>query len=767
MTFLRIAIVSAFFLSASTLMAQWTNVAPNLLPTIPSGGGAMTYSDGRIWAAFVRDLYVSSDNGTSWSKRTPNFSIFGAYRDIAFFDRNTGVVIVDGKKPMITRDGGLTWSILSGVPNAQYLSARFIGSDQEIVVCGYSLPFISVTRDGGATWNTSDLWSYGSIMQLQIGKNNTIYALADQEDDSSRIIYSHDYGLTWERTPTSFDFDCYSFALDPCDTNVFYIANEELFNPKSTLSEFLFTTDRGVSWRRSLRKGGRYTAGSLVMTPGSNIYMQTFTDGIVRTTDLGSTWTTIGGPGGGNDSRTIVTTNENTVFAIDEKGSIWRTTNSGGDSITSLRPKGFFLTSKDTLFLRDNVELCYASASDTIHFFSGGGCGAPPAIASITADSADYLVKSFNNDSSIVTFTPTTIGKHKGTLVITFTDGTSRRIELRGTGFTKGYILSASADTLFARDTLFGCESSDSVIALTISGCPTPLITSQQITGAAALDYIIVQTAPDSLTGNNFVTIRFSPTTVGNRDAEFHLTMADGADVKIILAGVCKPTLPLTLATTSKLTTDTIGGLVSVPIIMNGLAKKDDIELTVFFDKELDYIGTTSLRGTRLDVGAPTDISSVIRIPASERTSGAIVAYANFNVFADSAAPLYVRFDSLRVITMQSACNYMTDIRATSEITNTQSGCGISAISRFAHYSIVRFGIFPNPAATSVTIIASKPLSEVMITVSDALGNTCISKHGILETTTDMDVESLSAGIYLIRINSEGRVTTLPMVVEK
>src|SRR5688500_8530773 len=99
MILLRLAPVFAFVLFASAACAQWTNVAPNVLAPTGSGGGAMAYSDGSVWAALFRDLYVSTNNGGAWSKRTPSLGSMGVYRDISFFDRNTGIIVVSGYDP--------------------------------------------------------------------------------------------------------------------------------------------------------------------------------------------------------------------------------------------------------------------------------------------------------------------------------------------------------------------------------------------------------------------------------------------------------------------------------------------------------------------------------------------------------------------------------------------------------------------------------------------------------------------------------------------
>ena len=77
------------------------------------------------------------------------------------------------------------------------------------------------------------------------------------------------------------------------------------------------------------------------------------------------------------------------------------------------------------------------------------------------------------------------------------------------------------------------------------------------------------------------------------------------------------------------------------------------------------------------------------------------------------------------------------------------SPLGVTTIS-----GITQIDIFPNPAATSLTISASKPITAIAIT--DLLGQLVYDTHLNGGNTQELvDVSSLPAGIYLVKVNNQ------------
>src|SRR5687768_13699115 len=96
MKFIRFFVVCGAVFCSLSAFGQWEIVAPNLID--PKGfnfsGGAMTYSAGRVWAVLTQKIWMSSDDGITWSDRTPPF-VFGTPREIDFFDANNGLLSTD------------------------------------------------------------------------------------------------------------------------------------------------------------------------------------------------------------------------------------------------------------------------------------------------------------------------------------------------------------------------------------------------------------------------------------------------------------------------------------------------------------------------------------------------------------------------------------------------------------------------------------------------------------------------------------------------
>ncbi len=96
------------------------------------------------------------------------------------------------------------------------------------------------------------------------------------------------------------------------------------------------STDGGLTWSVSVNNPTKYFAGNVVEGPNT-VFAQTVSEvseGIFRSTDHGLAWTNIGGPSATGDTRLITAIDDNHIVASDVDGSIWITSNSGGDSIT-------------------------------------------------------------------------------------------------------------------------------------------------------------------------------------------------------------------------------------------------------------------------------------------------------------------------------------------------------------------------------------------------------------------------------------------------
>ena len=664
-------------------MAQWQTTGftiPNYNHNLILGD-IITYSGGKLWAGSGQELWVSVNDGANWTRcgltLRPNEHI----SDISFFDANNGIVCALSNKLFSTSDGGVTWRVLRSFTDLCN-TAKFIGSTKQIVVATSSTNpqnknnLIGVTTDGGATWKDfTNLSSYFAINELQTTPAGDLFGLG-AGFPFSEMLYSNDFGATWRVTGASFDGDCYSFALDPCDVNTIYVMNEEFVTPNDDIADCFVSKDHGATWRKNaIGPRFKFSTGSIIAPTRNLLYMHRVDNGVMRSTDGGINWFEIGGPNGVSDSRTITSKGNDSLFVMDENGEIWFSPNSGGVPYSPL-PKSGVTLSQNSLFLTDSLFIC-DSIKLSVHILTGD------------------------------------------------------------------------------------CNFSN--------------IVSEQIIGTAAGDYTITTHPSSRLSSDDSLVITFLPSVIGDRPAQYQVTLDNGKVLNVSLLGFGKSPIPLTLKSASLVVVDTIGGEAIVPVTVAGLDKPQSVEMTITYDtRNLVYQGTTSLAGTPLDLLPITNTGfAKIRIPANELQLDMVSAYSHFLVYVDTIDLSSVLFDSLKLLDTLLGCRYLVTGNGTSaSLTNITSSsvCGVVTISGFLRYhKVPGFSIVPNPSNGSFTISTTLSLGDVKISVTDALGNIRKTESAQLTHTrnTLIDLTGFPSGVYYVRITTNDFSTTLPVVIQK
>jgi photosystem II stability/assembly factor-like uncharacterized protein len=144
------------------------------------------------------------------------------------------------------------------------------------------------------------------------------------------------------------------------------------------------------------------------------------------------------------------------------------------------------------------------------------------------------------SDSIEILFTPTAGGLRDAEYRLELPDSVVISIPLRGKAYYPNYSFTLTPTSLFDNDTVAICERLERSITITSSGCIIPKVRSQQIMGVNGVDYTMTTIAPDSLTGDNTVTIAFAPTAIGLRDASYEITLEDGKKYTVPLRGTGK-----------------------------------------------------------------------------------------------------------------------------------------------------------------------------------------------------------------------------------
>ncbi len=521
-------ILSVALLLAQSASGQWKNVAPNLLDGT-GFYGAMQFRDGIVWAG-AESLWSSTDLGATW-RQSVNFAN-AEINDIAFFDRRNGLVATQRDGVFHTTDGGLSWQRV--LPPGSFPKVGFNGSAKIMHALDFSGIFYTST-DGGGNWVKSNV-SGGEARSFAIAPDRTIYVQLSQDYSNpytGKVFISKDLGRTWQPGAGIVDGDSYTVSADSCDPNRLCLVNEQIFNPSDGNAKLYLSADGGASWVTTASHPTLFYSGTLTTTSDAIFAGTLDTDysakyGIVRSTDRGITWQSIGGPGVASDTRNIAAMNRNVVFAADPSGSIWLTTNGGGDSAKSA-PLGSLALTPKSLFGRDTLTCDSIFREVAIARF---GCPEPSIISSMIVgkDSQDYRIDSVGYDSIYLALQPRGTGLRSGMLVINLSDGSSDTLALNG--FVLPYSGSAtlSTNSLFESDTLH-CDSLTLPVYITSTGCRPPLPIRFVISGPDSNGYRILDSAADS------ISIEWNPQTSGAQTATLFALLADGQLDSVALGG--------------------------------------------------------------------------------------------------------------------------------------------------------------------------------------------------------------------------------------
>lgn len=447
-------------LRADGLFAQWTNVAPGIVPA-PSegiGGGAIVYKSGIAWAG-TRPLYLSKDEGVTWEQRSSPLNSTDYIRHLDFYDDSIGIIASNNGEIWITHDQAITWKRIRATSSS--FAARFINSPLRIVIAGASSGNIEITEDGGITWKWVKIGTFVPFVAPLNG--GTVYALVSTATNrkASHLYISTNYGNSWQPSSDSVEFDSYTFAVDACSPERIYVVNEDAGGATANIdgfSEIFITSNTGESWSTTYTKAGRDLVGSISLASNS-IYVQRLNAGILRSTDFGNTWIDVGGPSMIFDSRMLCAITDNVVLASDPAGNIWRTTNAGGDSVHGEIRYSSISSSPEMLFMWDTLFSCDPPTLDTLviksvfcqppHIVRTEIEGDHPNDFKLTSKVPELLT---GLDTLSFEFMPRGNGERRANLRITFEDSTTIIVPMRGYGKGVTELLTTTADA--ATDTL-------------------------------------------------------------------------------------------------------------------------------------------------------------------------------------------------------------------------------------------------------------------------------------------------------------------------
>ncbi len=405
-------------ISAQDATSQWTQLARAGPGNYLSETGALAFRNGKLW--FGRDkLYLSTDTGKTWTTQlslppinssSPWFGI----TDIDFSDTNHGIVS-DGGGVFLTSDGGQHWLSVPGAGPSW--SAVLLDSENAgMFVVGGAGAAERATVD--TSWQVSPT---NAVFCVRTNHDrNKCYYMVDtfvstgsggQELLLNDLWLTTDRGQTWREPGGKFGNDCFTMAVDSCDDNILYVANENYYAFNLFNGYILRSADGGVSWDTVFTAPRRFLTGGIVVST-HGIYCQTMTEGVIRSTDQGATWNVIGGPSSVADSRTLTVVNDTTIIASDSLGNVWKF--SDDTAIANIQiPAPVISPDTIQIGLCDSSKFvvatipaaCYAYLLDTMYLTGNDSGGVHLSVSNLTSSDSSLTIQASVSPFETGTFT--------------------------------------------------------------------------------------------------------------------------------------------------------------------------------------------------------------------------------------------------------------------------------------------------------------------------------------------------------------------------
>lgn len=211
-------------------------------------------------------------------------------------------------------------------------------------------------------------------------------------------------------------------------------------------------------------------------------------------------------------------------------------------------------------------------------------------------------------------------------------------------------------------------------------------------------------------------------------------------------------------------TTDTIGAVIKVPIVLNDtISSRFDASFT--FDPDLlEYAGSFDEGGTRIDVGSLPEEGELAISKHLDRDS--LVGYMYFNLYWEEG-------NRCRSVQLTSSSLSNASVQCLSSIVNYElcldEACGTPIISNYIRNSRIELTIAPNPVALSVSLSTMIDIPSADLTIVDANGKAVVHRQIKLDAGKQqaIDVSRLANGVYFISLSSEKGSVRKSIVIRK
>jgi photosystem II stability/assembly factor-like uncharacterized protein len=470
--------LTLFLLSFDTTYCQpmtWKVVAPNIIRVVRAPIYGAIKAKGSTVLAGWRNLALSNDYGKTWTTLPQPFVGLSDYiSGLDVFDSLNFVIITTWGEAFRTTNGGSQWTSIFNSRSTGFHVA-YLGSPDKLLIMSAALsPNGNVVMTIGGSSTSFDLPdNYSS--PYAIAADGSIRVLAASDANYAQFYVSSDSNTTWRSTSTAATImpfgDINAVIADQSDPNRFVLVNENTVSRNGGNSRMFLTTNNGASWTMTYSQAlGAFSDLCGNATTGCKDYfVGTQNRGILRSSDRGLTWNSIGGPVTSFDSKAISAVDDSLIFAMDTAGNIWATEPMWLQQSTP-HISGY------SLFSQFDISVCDSPMIGTV-YLSPADCGAIniSSLAMAGLDPSDFtIVSSLASppsypDSIKIKFTPNSPGSKNALLQLIHADGRITSVPL-STFVNGGSIMFSQSILNGFTDTIGG--DVEIAIALTHSGSP-------------------------------------------------------------------------------------------------------------------------------------------------------------------------------------------------------------------------------------------------------------------------------------------------------
>lgn len=153
---------------------------------------------GRVFAACESGIYLTEDGAGSWRRVFASRATVTDVRQSPH-EAKLWLATTQSDGALLSRDGGLTWNKIAGVPSAEaHYNAAFDATNPRRFAIGGWTYGVLVTEDGGATWTDRNAGLPAEHCVFRVGIDpDTGRLLAAVYKDA--VFASDDFGRTWRK----------------------------------------------------------------------------------------------------------------------------------------------------------------------------------------------------------------------------------------------------------------------------------------------------------------------------------------------------------------------------------------------------------------------------------------------------------------------------------------------------------------------------------------------------------------------------------------